>query len=260
MREAAPELPHLSAERVREELLKVLKEVDPPSATLRLYAESGALASLYPELQACVGVDDGGEDVWSHLLRTADASPRARLPLRLAGLLHDIGKPRTRTADGAFPDHPAVGAAGVMGMMTRLKFSNAERDRAVHLVAQHEDLPTEASTDAEVRRWLQRVGRESVHDLLRLEEANARGRPRPDEARVRAAEALRRRADTLMRAGAALEIGDLAIGGNELRAMGVRPGPAMGEILRRLLDAVTVDPSLNTPDALRALVEREFLD
>ncbi|HEX8246267.1 MAG TPA: CCA tRNA nucleotidyltransferase [Longimicrobium sp.] len=260
-RQAAPELPHLSAERVREELLKVLRGVRWPSDSLRLYEQSGALAALFPELQACVGVGDGDEDVWTHLLRTVDAS-EPRQHLRLAGLLHDAGKPATQTGDGGrvdFPDHAAAGAALALRLMTRLKFSNAERDQAVHLVAQHEDLPAHDAPGAEVRRWLRRVGRAYVHDLLRLETANAKGRARPDPARIREAEALRRRADAVMREGAALEIGDLAIGGAELRALGIAAGPRMGEILRDLLERVTDDPSLNTPERLTEIVEREFV-
>lgn len=257
-KEAAPELPHLSAERVREELMKVLKEVPRPSDSLRLYEQSGALAWLYPELQACVGVMEGDEDVWSHLLRTADATPPNRTALRLIGLVHDAGKPRTAQEDASgerFAGHAAAGAAVVMAMLTRLKFSNAERDTAVHLVAQHEELPRADAPDADVRRWMRRVGREYVHELLRLEINNARGHAHPSQERVRAAEALRRRADSLMRAGAALTIGELAIGGNELRALGIAAGPLMGEILRDLLDRVTEDPSLNTADRLTAIVE-----
>lgn len=251
--EAAPELPHLSAERVREELMKVLKEVKPPSASLRLYERSGALAALYPELQACVGVSDGDEDVWSHLLRALDAAAGGRVDLRLTALLHDIGKAR------GMEDHAAVGAMLARGLMTRLKYSNAERDRVLHLVAQHEDLPRSDAPGPEVRSWLRRVGREHVHDLLRLEDANARGYAHPDPARIREAEALRRRADAEMRAGAALEIGDLAIGGAELRELGIAAGPAMGDILRDLLERVTDDPSLNTVEALTRIV-RERLD
>ncbi|MBV9108125.1 MAG: CCA tRNA nucleotidyltransferase [Gemmatimonadetes bacterium] len=260
-KESAPELGHLSAERVREELLKVLKGVPRPSDSLRLYEGCGALAALYPELQACVGVMDGEEDVWTHLLRTVDVS-EPKQHLRIAGLLHDTGKPLTRMEmDGviAFPDHAAAGAAIVMRVMTRLKFSNAERDEAVHLVAQHEDLPAHDAPSPEIRRWLRRVGRAYVHDVLRLERANAQARPRVDVARVREAEALRRRVDAEMRHGAALEIGDLAIGGAELRALGIAAGPRMGEILRALLDHVTENPSLNTVDGLTQLVEREFL-
>lgn len=251
--EAAPDLPHLSAERVREELMKVLKEVKPPSASLRLYERSGALAALYPELQACVGVSDGDQDVWSHLLRALDAAAGGRVDLRLTALLHDMGKAR------GMEDHASAGAALSRGLMTRLKYSNAERDRVLHLVAQHEDLPRSDAPGPEVRRWLRRVGREHVHDLLRLEDANARGHEHPDPARIREAEALRRRADAEMRAGAALGIGDLAIGGAELRELGIAAGPAMGDILRDLLERVTDDPSLNTVDALTRIV-RERLD
>ena len=261
-RESAPELVHLSAERVREELLKVLREVEPPSTSLRLYATSGALAALYPELAATVGVDDGGEDVWTHLLRAVDAMPHGRILLRLAALLHDVGKPRTRAGGDStvdFPDHATAGAALARGLTTRLKFSNADRDRMTHLVAQHEDLPAAAAPAPEVRRWLRRVGSEHVHDLLRLEDANARGRPHPDPDRLREVEALRRRADAILREGAALEIGDLAIGGAELRALGIPAGPVMGEILRDLLELVTDDPSLNTPQALEQIV-RERID
>lgn len=251
--EAAPDLPHLSAERVREELMKVLKEVKPPSASLRLYERSGALAALYPELQACVGVSDGDQDVWSHLLRALDAAAGGRVDLRLTALLHDMGKAR------GMEDHASAGAALSRGLMTRLKYSNAERDRVLHLVAQHEDLPRSDAPGPEVRRWLRRVGREHVHDLLRLEDANARGHAHPDPARIREAEALRRRADAEMRAGAALDIGDLAIGGSELRELGIAAGPVMGDILRDLLERVTDDPSLNTVEALTRIV-RERLD
>ena len=232
----------------------MLKEVKRPSDSLRLYEASGALASLYPELQACVGLMDGDEDVWSHLVRTADAASVSRIHLRLVGLLHDVGKPL------GMEGHAGAGAALARGMMARLKFSNAERDRVLHLVAQHEGLPASDAPAPEVRRWLRRVGREYVHDLLRLAVYDATGRLHPDEARIREAEALRRRADAVMRAGAALEIGDLAIGGDELRALGVSAGPAMGEILRDLLERVTDDPSLNTPDALTKIVRRALID
>jgi tRNA nucleotidyltransferase (CCA-adding enzyme) len=136
-REAAPHLPHLSAERVREELMKVMREVEPPSAALRLYEREGALAALYPELQACVGVPDGAGDLWTHLLAAADAVPRSRPLLRVAALLHDAGS----AAAGAADDHAAAGAAVTRSVAARLRFSNADADRLTHLVAHHESFP-----------------------------------------------------------------------------------------------------------------------
>ena len=255
-RAAAPELVHLSAERVREELLKVLREVRPPSLSLRLYAESGALASLYPELQACIGVPDGAADVWAHLLAAVDAVPPHRGELRLSALLHDAGKPLVRTeADGriSWPEHAAAGAAVASRMLRRLKFSNAETDRAVHLVAQHADFPSPDAPAPELRRWLRRIGREYVRDLFRLRIADLRARgaddPRPAET-----SRLWRRVRRELAGHAPLEIGDLAIGGGELRALGLPPGPLYGEILRSLLEQVTDDPSLNHRDTLMGMV------
>jgi tRNA nucleotidyltransferase/poly(A) polymerase len=250
-RESAPELPRLSAERVREELLKVLRETERPSAALRLYEGCGALATLYAELQACVGVPDGGDDVWSHLLKTVDALPRHHAALRLPALIHDVGK--ARTAEAGFADHAAAGAAAAFGMLRRLKFSNAETDRVVHLVAQHSGIPASDAPEAELRRWLRLVGAGYVRDLLRLRVADVTARGAGDP-RLHEAAALRRRVGRILASAPALTLGDLAIGGAELRQLGIPAGPLMGEILRDLLERVTDDPSLNTVDALSAIV------
>jgi tRNA nucleotidyltransferase (CCA-adding enzyme) len=248
-RAAAPELVHLSAERVREELLKVLREVQPPSISLRLYEECGGLAHLYPELQACVGVADGDADVWTHLLGAVDRVPRPRTGLRVAALLHDAGK--AVASDPA--EHAAAGAAVAHRLMKRLKFSNAEIDRAVHLVAQHSDFPPADAPDPELRRWLRRIGREYVNDLFRLRIADLRARAE-DDPRLEAANRLWKRVHGELGREAPLEIGDLAIGGAELRALGLPPGPLYGEILRGLLERVTDDPSLNQRETLMEMV------
>jgi tRNA nucleotidyltransferase (CCA-adding enzyme) len=255
-RAIADELPALSAERVREELMKTLREVAHPSATLRLYEASGALRSLYPELQACVGVPDGEADVWTHLLRTADAAPRHRPGLRLTALVHDVGKPRVpwgQSGAGDFPGHAGVGAAVAREMLRRLKLSNADVDRTVHLVAQHSDLPSPGAPAPELRRWLRRVGPEHVWDLLRLRIADARARG-SDEGAMRSLAALRGRVRKLLSAHAPLATRDLAIGGDDLRALGVPTGPLYGQILRDLLERVTDDPSLNERETLTEIV------
>lgn len=245
--DAAPELVHLSAERVREELLKVLRQVDPPSLSLRLYEQCGALAHLYPELQACVGVADDDADVWTHLLRVADEVPAYRTALRLAALLHDVGK----AADPS--DHASAGAALTHRLMKRLKFSNAEIDRAVHLVAQHSDFPASDAPPPELRRWLRRIGRAYVNDLFRLRIADLRARS-ADDPRLEETNRLWKRVRTELASRAPLEIGDLAIGGAELRALGIPPGPLYGEILRDLLERVTDDATLNDSETLMGMI------
>jgi tRNA nucleotidyltransferase (CCA-adding enzyme) len=252
-KDAAPELVHLSSERVREELMKVLRQVDPPSVSLRLYEECGGLAHLYPELQACVGAADGDADVWTHLLRVVDDLPRHRTALRLAALLHDCGKPVD--ADG----HASTGAALAHRLMKRLKFSNAEIDRAVHLVAQHSSFPSADAPEPELRRWLRRIGRAYVNDLFRLRIADLRARAVDDQRLDETSRLWRRVRGELSRA-APLEIGDLAIGGAELRALGIPPGPLYGEILRDLLERVTDEPSLNDRETLMGMIARRISD
>ncbi|HEX2093342.1 MAG TPA: CCA tRNA nucleotidyltransferase [Longimicrobiaceae bacterium] len=257
-RATVPHLKELSAERVREELLKLLKEVARPSDSLRLYQESGALRELYPELERCVGAEDRGrEDVWRHLLRAADAVPRspAHVLLRLAALLHDAGKPRVEPGpDRSFPGHAEAGAAAARELLRRIRCSNAETDRVVHLVAQHSGIPGAGAPEPEWRRWLRRVGREYVRELIALRIADCRARAASSPSTValdrERLAALRR----VMRARAPLEISELAIGGAELRALGLPPGPLYGEILRELLEQVTDDPSLNRRETLLEMV------
>ncbi|HET7321213.1 MAG TPA: CCA tRNA nucleotidyltransferase [Longimicrobiaceae bacterium] len=252
IRASTGELGHLSAERVREELWKTLAGPCTPSATLKLYASSGVLGALYPELAACIGVADGaGEDVWEHQLRTADEIPRARPLLRLAALFHDVGKP---VASG--PDHAAAGAAIARAVMRRLKCSNADTDRVVHLVAQHESRPAPTASDPELRRWVRLVGLDFYRDLFRLWIACCRARG-GDGAELLA---LWRRLRALLRDRPALALSDLAIGGAELRALGLPPGPLYGEILGDLLERVTDDPALNTRDQLLDIVRAGVAD
>ncbi len=266
----APGLRELSAERVREELLKVLGELPRPSEALRLYAASGALRDLYPELNACVGAehDDGSGDLWDHLLRVTDAVPRHRVPLRLAALLHEVGRASStegedatagtsRLSDGA--DAAGAGAAIAREVLRRLKLSNAETDRAVHLIAHHEGFPPADASGAAIRHWLRIIGREYVHDLFRLRFAKCRVRDADPASPAQAsAVGLYRRVRQVLSEDPPLTIGELAIGGAELRQLGLRPGPRYGKILRTLLERVLEDPALNTVDSLLGIVSEQL--
>lgn len=231
-RASAPELPHLSPERVREELLKVLREVRPPSRSLALYAASGALAVLYPELQRLA---DAGEP-WRRALAAADRLPPHRALLRLAALCHPLS------------------VAEADALARRLRFSTADADRLVHLVAQQAAFPAPDAPAPALRRWLRRVGRAHVRDVFRL----AIGVVRAGGGDPGALARLWRRARSELRSGVPLEVGELAIGGAELRGLGIAPGPAYGEILRALLERVTDEPALAGRDALLALARERI--
>src|SRR5205814_276046 len=107
-----------------DELRKML--VSPrPRRAVELLDEGGLLEVILPEVAACKGVQQGGyhtHDVLGHTLLAVDAT-EADLPLRLAALFHDVGKPVTATPDGAFPGHEIVGAELAEGALARLRFS-----------------------------------------------------------------------------------------------------------------------------------------
>lgn len=251
LRESADRLDDLSAERIRDELYKVLAGDPEPARALELYRDSGVLRELFPELQACVGLaHHSGEDVWSHQLRVLVALPRTRPILRLAALLHDVGA--ASTADTLPPwERAAAGAASAREVMRRLRSSNADADRVAHLVAQHARFPSAEAPPAEVRRWLRRVGIDHYRDLIRLRIAHVRAGAGGDAGELRATAA---RIRAMLRERVPLAASDLAIGGSELRKLGIPAGPQYGEILRDLLELVTDDPSLNERERLIDIV------
>lgn len=267
---ATSHLTGLSAERVREELWKILGKTHRASAALSLYGAAGVLAVLYPELEALVGLDDGSPnqlDAWSTTLIAVDCIPRTRPLLRVAALLHAVGKPaaRIRNLRGAwsFAGHEVIGARRAGEVMRRLKSSNAEMARVVQLVARQSDLfPPDASAPG-VRRWLRDTGPELVPDLFRLRFAiwraanGATGAVRSGAAPHDLIERWRR-AHAILLTRPALTVTDLAIGGNDLREIGFAPGPKLGETLRYLLERVIERPELNERETLLALARNRL--
>lgn len=264
LREAVPHLSTLSAERVREELYKVLRQIRSASSSLRLYRSAGVLPRLYPELDPLAQEPpDGDDDVWSLTLRAVDAVAPSRLTVRLAVLLHAIGMPNARTRDlrggWRYTGHDVLGARKAEDVMRRLKASNAEIERVTRLVRHHAELFPPDAPDAGVRRWLRHVGGDLARDLFRVRfalwRAAPRGESRPEDLLERWGMVRR-----VLAEGPPLATAELAIGGSELKGLGLRPGPRFGEILEDLLDRVTEDPSLNRRDSLLQIVREDWLD
>lgn len=253
-------LASVSAERIRDEFSKILGSPR-PSIGLRLMEESQILELILPELAKARGVEQKGLhrfDVLDHLLLSADAVEN-RLPLRLAALLHDIGKPGTKVVgeDGVatFHRHEELSARMTETILRRLRYPNEVMDRVCHLVRQHMFHYEDNWSDAAVRRFLARVGTESLDDLLSLRIADGSamtGLP----VDPRSLDPLRRRVEAALSAKEALTTKDLAIDGNDLAALGVPRGPVMGRMLGELLDAVLEDPSLNESGRLREIALR----
>jgi poly(A) polymerase/tRNA nucleotidyltransferase (CCA-adding enzyme) len=249
----------VSAERVRDEFSKILV-ADTPSYGLSLLYESGLLAEFLPELTACKGVGQGGYhkfDVFTHQLKACDAAP-PELGLRLAALLHDIGKParRQEKADGelSFYGHDMEAARLAEAALKRLKYPNAIIDHCCHLIRHHMFDYSPEWSDAAVRRFVSRVGLEHIRDLARLRLADLSGM-RGEEADPRLVVPLIDRVEDFKAKAQAFSLKDLAINGNGLAALGWPKGPSMGRALNELLEAVLDDPELNTPERLTAIAK-----
>lgn len=250
----------VSPERVRDEWLKSMK-ARRPSRAFRVMHRTGILDITYPELSQQVGCAQNkwhAFDVWEHSLECLDALSGDPV-LRLAGLLHDVGKPKTRamsekTNDYTFFHHEAVGADMADRWMRAYRFSNDERERVVHLVRHHLVCYSPEWTDAAVRRFIKRVGPSEIADLLSLARADALSKGKPVEGELAALVELADRIRAVTEAGDALSARDLVVKGADVMAhLKLPQSKLVGVILGRMLDAVLEDPSLNNRDALLAL-------
>jgi len=247
----------VSPERVRGEWIKTMK-ARRPSRAFDVMLRSGILGITCPELVLGVGMEQNryhAFDVFRHAMECLDACTGDPI-LRIAALLHDVGKPQTRamsdkTKDWTFYDHERVGAEIADPICQRLRFSNDERARIVELVRYHLFHYTDEWSDATVRRWIRRVGKGRVEDLYVLNEADVRAKGKDPSPDLAALAALKVHVQKVLAAGAALSTRDLKINGHDLmRELGIKPGPVLGQVLEALLEVVTSEPERNERAAL----------
>ena len=250
----------IAPERIHDEWHKTMSATK-PSEAFSLMAHLGLLEQIAPEFLPLFGCAQNryhAFDVWCHTMLVLDATPRDDVALRFAGLFHDIAKPQTKgihpeTGDATFYNHEEVGAEMTDGILRRLKFSNEERERIVHHVRWHL-IPYEPGwSAASIRRWVRRVGADNVKSLCALGRADVAGKGTNAMGdRDLALDELEARiAKMQIEEPIATKTTALAIGGNDvMTALGIGPGPRVGQELRRLLELVTDDPSLNTRNGL----------
>lgn len=247
----------VSRERVTQELSRL---VCAPGARRVLLDFPGAAVQIFPELAPAVGFDQRSPyhcfDVYTHCVRAMGAVP-PRLTLRLAALLHDIGKPAVFAPDGQgvghFPGHAKAGAELAGAALRRLRLDGASRERTVALIARHGmRLPLQERT---VRRWLFRLGPELFFDLMELDRAdNAAKRPgmAPPAEHWTRLDALARR---ILAQSPCLTLKDLAVDGHDALAAGLE-GPAVGRALNALLEAAAEGRLPNRREDLLRELER----
>jgi len=236
---------HLSGERIAAELEKLLAAPE-PSKGLRLMADTGILAVVSPDLAAQRGIAQNkipGEDLLDHTLRTVDAATAGSPLVRLAALVHDIGKPAT-IDDGPFRRHDTVGADLAAALLDRLHLPRATTERVVHLVRNHMFTYDPAWGDSGVRRFIQRVGPAALDELFELRAADNVGSGVP--ANAHGLDELRDRVRAQLEASVPLDLRQLAIDGDDLMTeLAIPAGPTLGRLLDALLEQVVTDPGLN---------------
>lgn len=250
-------LSNISAERIRDEFIKIIMS-DDPMIGIALLSKLGLLKHIVPELEDGIGCEQRGEhiyDVWEHLLHALEHAGKKGWPLevRLAALLHDVGKPKTRRWDPqknkyTFYGHEVVGARLTKKIMERLKFPKKTAELVLKLVRGHMFFSdTETITLSAVRRVIQSVGREHIWDLMNIRECDRVGMKKKETPyRLRKYHAM---IEEVLRDP--ISVSQLAIDGKDLMEdLKMKPSPRMGWILSSLLEEVLDDPSKNTKEHL----------
>ena len=253
----------VSEERISTELTKMMAAPDGRHLADIVDAFHEVIFQVMPELAISYRFDQENpyhdRDLWTHLVDTLAAVP-PNVELRLAALLHDIGKPsvKTKGEDGIahYLGHAEAGAAIVEPLLRRLKFSRKTIDEVTFLVAQHDSWPS--ATLKSARRFLARCGDEaSARKLLALMKADRHAHSAKVSYRSQdSLEAFEARLEEALEENTAFTVKDLKIDGGDLLARGWRESPELGAELARLFDLVLSGSLPNDRDALLAALRQ----
>ena len=238
-------------------LAKVKLLASPHPEAFRTVWETGISAVILPEFDACMETpQQSPHHCWSVGEHTLRALPfvEAEKSLRLAVLLHDIGKPLTRTTDEAgvdhFYGHAPRSAELANGILRRLKFDNDTRKKVVRLVQVHDDWQIPL-TPKGVRRAVHRIGADIFPDYLKVRRADILAQaPVFQEEKLRELGETERLYQEIVEQQECLSLKDLAVTGRDLIAAGMKPGPELGRVLEELLALVIDHPEYNTKELL----------
>lgn len=245
----------VSWERIRDELFKILTSPYPVEGITLLYT-SGLLGHILPELVRCYGVTQAKHhklDVWTHSLESLRHVPSQDPIVRLATLLHDIGKPITAKGEGqarTFYNHEVVGGHLAAQIAQRLRLSKKDSERLFRLVRWHLFTVDERQTDAAIRRFIRHVGQENLEDILALRVGDRLGGGaketswRLEKFKERLVEVQKQ----------PFTVTDLKVNGFDImKIFGIPPGPKVGGILNQIFQEVVEQ---KTPNERETLLKR----
>ena len=266
LKKCSGKIASVANERIRDELSRILISEE-PAFGVQILLESGLLPFIIPELIEGVGVTQNLHHiytVWEHNLRALETCPSSKLSVRLATLLHDVGKPRTKRGEGyrsTFYNHDHVGARMTRKILERLRFPKKIVDHASMLVDNHLFYYNVGEvTEASVRRLIKRVGLENMDDLMavRIGDRLGSGVPKAKPYKLRHLEYMIDKVSNDPTSVKMLKV-DGALLMSELK---LSPGPKIGALLDCLLAEVIEDPKKNELqfllDRARELVDNDL--
>ena len=254
-------LDHVSWERIRDELLKMLSY---PNAAdgYRLLHESGLAKKILPEVEQGYGVKQKSpgrhhiHDVWTHSVLSLQHCTSANPIVRLASLAHDIGKPLTVNREEndiiTFYNHEYVGEFLARKIARRLKLSRLEQEKLVKLVRWHQFTVDERQTDKAVRRFIRNVGKENLEDILAVRTADRLGGGAKETSWR-----LEKFKEKLIKVQKQpFGLADLKINGTQImKILQTKPGPLVGQILNTLFEEIEDNKDLNNKEYLEKRVK-----
>lgn len=252
----------ISKERIRDELMKIISS--PRAAEgIELLREVKLLAYIIPELEENYGVAQNKHHLYNcyeHAVRSLDFAAKKEFNnyVRMAALLHDIGKPKTKKGEGekaTFYNHEIVGAKIAEKILKRLRFSKKDLEKIVKLVRYHLFYyNVDEVTESSVRRLARKVGLDSIDELLQLRMADriGSGCPKAEPYKLRH---LRYVIEKVSKDP--ISVKKLEVSGEDImKVLEIKPGPQIGMILDILLDYVLNDPKKNTKKFLEEEIRK----
>lgn len=249
-------IPVVSEERIHDELMKLMSSPYPADGIL-LMRSTGMLKIILPELDDCFTIQQKSPkrhhiyDVGTHSVMALKFCPSTDPVVRFATLLHDIGKVKTFRQDETgmitFYNHELVSTKLVKNILVRLRFSKKDSEKVLSLVRWHQFSVDERQTDAAIRRFIRRVDKENLKDILDLRIGDRLGGGatetswRLDLYRVRLEEVQKQ----------PFTVADLNVDGHDVMTeFCIPPGPTVGKILDQLFAEVEAGTLPNEREAL----------
>ena len=253
-------LKNISYERIRDEFVKILLDKN-VKLGINLLKELHILDIILPEIVETYDYDQNSRyhenNLYDHIINVVGYSPEV-LEIRLAALLHDLGKPRTFSIgdDGVahYYGHELESSEIARKVLRRFKFSN-EIIKNVRILIENHMTFQSVMTDRALRRQIRKVGSDNILNLYDLMVADRLG-----TMKSRSADDIfkkRDRVEELLKEPTS-KPKFLNFGGSDLIDMGFTPGPEFKRIINELIELVLDDPSLNTNEKLRQIVERNY--